>query len=212
MVHSVLIFAKDNARFKIPNLEVKMDWARWVTRGVERPGDILKTCVEGPTGDFEANWPGFMQRTLHPRLVAKERDSQTGKTLENIYRVYFYGLLISLGAIGWKFTVEERGCLGYVDLRLVHKQKGQAVLIELKWSKEKKDMEKDANSALKQIVNRNYRNSTGLAGIITLREYGIARCHLDSLVKGRYLILNKESRPPVWEERDDPASPAMKRW
>jgi hypothetical protein len=29
MVLSVLISDKDNGRFKIPNLEVMMDWARW---------------------------------------------------------------------------------------------------------------------------------------------------------------------------------------
>jgi hypothetical protein len=54
MVLSVLISAKANNRFKIPNREVLTDWARWIIRDVKSPDDILKTCVEGPVSDFEA--------------------------------------------------------------------------------------------------------------------------------------------------------------
>jgi hypothetical protein len=76
-----------------------------------------------------------------------------------------------------------------------------AVLIELKSSDKEPDMEKDANRALKQIEEKNYRNSEGLPNIRTLREYGIAAFHLNSCVKGRYLELNGQNQ---WVEKDDP--------
>src|SRR6266849_6402998 len=44
MVLSVLISAKYSGQFQIPNLEVTMDWARWVTRKIEFSGDFFKTC------------------------------------------------------------------------------------------------------------------------------------------------------------------------
>ncbi len=76
-----------------------------------------------------------------------------------------------------------------------------AVLIEIKSSEKKEDMKRDANKALKQIEERNYRNLEGLPNIYTLREYGIARFHLSSYVKGRYLELDGQNQ---WIEKDDP--------
>jgi hypothetical protein len=58
-----------------------------------------------------------------------------------------------------------------------------AVLIVLKSSKKQGDMERDANKALKQIEEKNYRNSEALLNICTLWEYGIAGFHLSSYVK-----------------------------
>jgi hypothetical protein len=52
MVLSVLISAKADGRFKIPNLEVLTDWSRWFTGDVQFRDDILGTCVDGPVSDF----------------------------------------------------------------------------------------------------------------------------------------------------------------
>ena len=76
-----------------------------------------------------------------------------------------------------------------------------AVLIELKSSEKQQDMERDADRALKQIEEKNYRNSEGLPNIHTLREYGIAAFLLNSYVKGRYLELDGQNQ---WVEKDDP--------
>ena len=205
MVLSVLISAKANGRFKIPNLEVMTDWAGWVIRDVRSPDDILETCVDGSVSDFEAEWPDFMQHVLHPKLFAKDRGADSRKTSENVYHVVLFALMQSLGAKGWEVSVEAGAGGDYVDLRLVHKLKRKAVLIELISSEKEGDMERDANRALKQIaVDKNYRNS-GLEGlpadpifskraISSLREYGIACCHLDSYVKGQYLELNTNTQ------------------
>lgn len=104
----------------------------------------------------------------------------------------------SLRARGWEVIVEARASGGYVDLRLLHKLKRKAVLIELRSSEEEGDLERDAKGA-RQIVKKNHRNPEGLRNIWTLREYGIAGFHLSSCVKGRYLELNNIGQ---WVEQD----------
>ena len=200
MVLSVLISVKADGRFKIPNAEVMTDWARWII-GDEEFTDILETCVEGPVSDFMTKWPDFMQQQLDSRLVGKARGAVSRKTLERIYNVWFCGLMHSLRPKGWEVSIEPRAGSGYVDIRLRHKRKCTAVLIELKSSEMKEDMERDANQALKQIEEKNYRNLQGLPNIRTLREYGIAGCHFDSHVKGRYLELDGQNQ---LVEKDDP--------
>jgi hypothetical protein len=195
--------SKVDDRFKIPNLEVMTYWARWIISGVESWDNILQTCVEGPVSDFTAKWPNFMQQQLDAKLVGKARDAVSHKTLERIYHVLFWGLMQSLGMEGWKVSIEPRAASGggYVDIRLCHRKKHAGVLIKLKSSEKKEDMARDADKALNQIEEMNYRNPEGLPNIHTLREYGIAAFHLSSYIKGRYLELNGLNQ---WVEKDDP--------
>jgi len=202
MVLSVLISAKVDHQFKVPNLEVMADWARWVVCDITPWDNILKTCVEGPVSDFVAMWPNVMHQVLHPRLVAKHRKAWSHKTPENFYLVHFIGLMHSLGAKGWEVSVEAQAGTSYVDIRLLQKQKREAVLIELKSSEKKNDVRKDADEAFEQIVDSRYRNPKGLSNIETLRKYGIAFYHLHSYVKGQYLKLNVQGQ---WVEEEDPA-------
>jgi len=190
-----------NDRFKIPNPEVMTDWARWIIGDVESGDDILKMCVEGPVSDFTAKWPNFMQQQLDPKLVDKAQGAVGRKTPERIYHVLFWGLMQSLRAKGWEVSIEPRAGGGYIDIRLRHRRKRMAVLIELKSSEKPGDMERDANKALEQIEEKNYRNPEGLPNIRTLQEYGIAGFHLSSYIKGRYLELDGQNQ---WVEKDDP--------
>ena len=103
---------------------------------------------------------------------------------------------------GWEVSIEPQAGGGYLDIRLVSRKKGCAVLIELKSSEKLEHIERDANKALEQIIDKNYRNQEGLPNICILREYGIASYHLASHVKGRYLELDAQS---PWVEKDDPA-------
>jgi len=200
MINSVLISVKPTGRFKIPNREVMADWARWITGGVESYTDILDVCVEGHVSTFAERWPLFMQQHLDPKSVAKTRDAVSFKTPERIYQVYFLGLMHFLRPKGWEVSIEPQARGGYIDIRLVSRKKGRAVLIELKSSEKPEHIERDARKALDQIVDKNYRNQEGLLNIGILREYGIASHHLASLVKGRYLELDVQRR---WVEKDD---------
>jgi hypothetical protein len=201
MIISVLISVKPTGQFKIPNREVMMDWARWITGGVEFYTDIFDVCVEGHVSTFEERWPIFMQQHLDPKTTAKVRGAVSLETPESIYHVYFLGLMHFLLPKGWEVSIEPRAGGGYINIRLISRKKGSAVLIELKSSEKPEHIERDASKALKQIVDKNYRNQ-GLPNIRILREYGIASYYLDSCVKGRYLELDAQSR---WVEKDDPA-------
>lgn len=203
MINSVLISVKPTGQFKIPNREVMADWARWITGGVESYTDILDVCVEGHVSTFAERWPLFMQQHLDPKSVAKTRDAVSFKTPERIYQVYFLGLMHCLRPKGWEVSIEPRAGGGYIDIRLVSRKKGRAVLIELKSSEKPEHIERDARKALDQIVDKNYRNQEDLPNIGILREYGIASHHLASLVKGRYLELDVQRR---WVEKDDPTA------
>ena len=158
--------------------------------------------MEGPVRDFTLKWPNFMQQHLDPKLVSKVRGAISNKTPEGIYHVFFLGLILSTSAKGWEVSIEPRTGGGFVDIRLCHRRKHTAVLIELRSSEKRENMERDANKALNQIVEKNYRNPEGLLNIRTLREYGIASFRLDSYVKGRYLELDGQNQ---WVEKDDPA-------
>jgi hypothetical protein len=202
MIISVLIIVKPTGRFKIPNREVMVDWVRWITGGAESCTDILDVCVEGPVSTFEERWPVFMQQDLDLKIVAKAGGTVSLKTPESIYQIYFLGLMHCLRPKGWEVSIKPRAGGGYINIRLISRKKGHAVLIELKSSKKPEHIERDASKALKQIIDQNYRNQEGLPNIRILREYGIASYHLASCVKGRYLELDTQSR---WVEKDDPA-------
>ena len=175
-------------------------WARWIIGDVGS-WHVLKTYVEGPVSNFTAKWPNFMQQQLGPKLVGKLRGPVSHKTPERLYHVLFLGLMQSLREKGWEVSIEPRAGDGYVDICLRHGRKHMAVLIELKSSEKQGDIERDASKALKQIAEKNYRNSEGLPDIHTLREYGIACFHLSSYVEGRYLERDGQNQ---WVERDDP--------
>lgn len=191
-------------RFKVPNLEVMADWARWITRVERNPAgtDVIDLCVTGPVSRFEERWPNFMQQHLDPKAVSKERRAASAKTPEIIYHVYLLGLLHVLRPKGWEISGESRAGLGYLDVRLISRKTRSAVIIEIKSSEKLDHIEGDASVALDQIVAQNYRNPEGLSNIQILREYDIACHNLSSCVKGRYLELNTHG---VWEEKIDPA-------
>jgi len=180
-----------------------VDWARWVVGDVESSDDVLKLCVEGPVSDFEERWPDFIQQQLDPKFVSKTPCILNRKTPEKIYHVFLLGLMQSLRRKGWELSPESRAGNGFVDIRILHRRKREAVLIELKSSEKKRDMDKDVDMALKQIIDNNYRNQESLPNIFTLREYGIACFHLSSRVKGRYLERSSRSR---WVEKRDPTT------
>jgi hypothetical protein len=132
---------------------------------------------------------------VDPKTVGKQRGAKSPKTPERIYHVYLLGLLHGLRRQGWQVHLEARAGSGYVDIRLVSQSLRTAVLIELKSSEKHEWLAKDVDDALIQIVTRNYRNH------YRIREYGMANFHLQSVVKGRYMIRTREG----WAERDDPA-------
>jgi hypothetical protein len=211
VIISILISAKPDGLFKIPNPEVLADWGRWVSTAMMAPDanstDIIGECVAGSITAFARHWPDFMQQNLDPKIVAKARGATSSKTPERIYHAYLHGLLYSLGGRGWEVIIEARSGASVVDIRLVSRKTRSAVLIELKSSEKREHIEGDAQKALDQIARNNYRNKVSLPHIHKLREYGIASYHLFSHVKGRDLVFAEDKWEEERKERsDDPQS------
>ena len=209
MLFDLISVKPEGDQFKIPNQEVMSDWAQWIVDTVGGDlganKDIVNECVKGPVNGFQQKWPDFMQHQLDPKAVAKGRGAKSHKTPEGIYQVFLLGLVLGLRLKGWEVSTEERAGEGYIDIRLISKTTKIAVLIELKSSQKPDHVQKDAKAALKQIEEKNYRNTEGLQGVRILREYGIACYHLKSHVEGRYLELDAQRG---WVEKADPGTPS----
>jgi hypothetical protein len=94
---------------------------------------------------------------------------------------------------GWVTNVEEPSGLGYVDIRLFSEVKGIGVPIELKSSTKSEQLDGDADKALRQIIDKNYRSKLAFDGAQCIQEYGIACFHLESKVKGWYMVRSGSS-------------------
>lgn len=141
-----------------------------------------------PNEEVLSDWSNFMQSKLNPKLVAKQPSQKSKKTPERLYRVYLLGLLQGLKWQGWEVNVELHSGLGYINVGLVSEQKHAGVLIEVKSSEHSQHLDRDADRALRQITDKNYQNIPTHSGINYIREYGMANFHLESVVKGRYLV------------------------
>jgi hypothetical protein len=201
MFISVLISVKPTGRFKIPNREVMMNWARQITDGVEPDTDILNICVEGPVNTFEDRWPIFMEPWLGEPI--KEVLATGTAISESIYRIHFLGLIHFLRPKGWEVFIEPRAGGSYIDIRLISRKKGSAALIKLRSSEKPEHRVEDALEALERIMDENRRNQESLLNIRILREYGIASYSYTSHAIGRYLELDAQGQ---WEEKTDPAT------
>ncbi len=141
----------------------------------------LKTCVEGSGKRLRGEVANFYAATMSSKASRQGPRQDSGEILSRC----LLGLMQSLGAKGWKVSVEHRAGGSYVDIHLLLRRERKAVLIELKSSEKEGDMKRDAigrssrNKTFRiSIVLEDYRNPEGLLNICTLREYGIAGCHL----------------------------------
>lgn len=142
MIISILISVKPTGWFKVPNREVMVDWARWITGSDDSYTDILDICVEGHISTFAERWPNFMQQHLNWKMVGKVRGVISLKTPERIYQVYFLGLMHVLRPKGREVSIEPRAGGGYLDIHIVSRKRDSAVLIELKSSNKPEHIER----------------------------------------------------------------------
>ena len=111
------------------------------------------------------------------------RDSFTKSIRENFY----HGLLIGiLGLQGdWKATSNKESGDGFSDI-LVEVNEDDlhiGMVLELKYSKTEKSLDKESNDALQQIENRNYDHELREKGYTKILKYGIAFYHKKCRIK-----------------------------
>ena len=110
------------------------------------------------------------------------RDSFTKSIRENFY----HGLLI--GILGyqdaWKATSNRESGDGFSDILITVEDESQiGMVLELKYSKTEKSLDKDCDDALQQIEDKNYEQELRNQGYKKILKYGIAFYHKKCRVK-----------------------------
>ena len=109
-----------------------------------------------------------MERTLYA-LIVKTLSSRVLDD-EHSYQAFIAGMLMSLSG-RYRITADFESGKGYYDIMMQNNGgKGCNIIMELKKSKSRNQLEHDAEEAIKQIMSRDYAH--GLKGQTVI--YGIA--------------------------------------
>ncbi len=111
------------------------------------------------------------------------RDSFAKSIRENFYHGLLIGILGSQGA--WKATSNKESGDGFSDILIeINEDDLQlGMVLELKYSKTEKALDKECDDALQQIEDRNYDQELREKGYTKILKYGIAFYHKKCRVK-----------------------------
>lgn len=111
------------------------------------------------------------------------RDSFAKSIRENFYHGLLIGILGSQGA--WKATSNKESGDGFSDI-LIEVNEDElhvGMVLELKYSKTEKALDKECDDALQQIEDRNYDQELREKGYTKILKYGIAFYHKKCRIK-----------------------------
>ena len=159
----------------IPNKEVKFLYQDLIKKlfadavaGVS-VHDFLKALIEGNTKIFSHLLQGFILKSMSVHDLSSSEP-------EKSYHLFILGLLVLLKD-DYEVTSNRESGLGRYDILIVPKQKNRtAIVIEFKkvWGNAEDGLEKAAQKALDQIIERKYAQELYDQGINAIRAYGIA--------------------------------------
>ena len=155
---------------KIPNKEIRKYFGNMFLNrffGTEVKTNILIKALEG--GDIKK-----FEETLGEIMINMLSHFDLDKEMEKIYQVFMIGLV---GFLMGKYEIISNDESGYgrYDLAMIPiKSNEKAYLMEFKISKTKKEMEKSAEKALKQIDEKKYDTKLKARGIKNILKIGIA--------------------------------------
>lgn len=126
---------------------------------------LLKSLTEGDLDIFEEVFSEFVRDTLS--------FYDTGKTIESVYHAFFLGMLINLSE--YEVISNEESGYGRVDIMVLHKQDKSrlALVIELKKIRMNETKEKALESAVKQIVEKEYVSKIRKKGYANILSFGV---------------------------------------
>ncbi len=142
-------------------------------------------CKEGYCINADCNGAAMygQRRLIHLRSKDESdttisiRDSFVKSLRENFY----HGLLIGILGYrdGWKATSNKESGDGFSDILIeVNETDSQmGIVLELKYSKSEKALDKDCQDALQQITDKNYEQELRKKGYQKILKYGIAFYH-----------------------------------
>jgi len=156
MIISVLISIKPTADLRYPIGRLWWDGARWITGSCRILHRYSRHCVEGHISTLQKGGQIYARNILI-KQSPRHKALSVSRPQRGSIKFIPMGLMHVLWPKGWEVSIEPQAGGGYLDIRLVSRKKGGAVLMSSNPAKSCRHIERDANKALEQIIDKNYR-------------------------------------------------------
>ena len=142
-----------------------------VSKNAKLLNGFCNAMLESDSATVEQLLAEYMDTTI------SIRDSFVKSLRENFY----HGLLIGIFGYrdGWKATSNKESGDGFSDILIEVNENDyrMGIVLELKYSKSEKALDKDCQAALQQITDKNYEQALRKNGYQNILKYGIAFYH-----------------------------------
>lgn len=142
-----------------------------VSKNAKLLNGFCNAMLESDSANVEQLLTEYMDTTI------SIRDSFVKSLRENFY----HGLLIGIFGYrdGWKATSNKESGDGFSDILIEVNENDSrmGIVLELKYSKSEKALDKDCQAALQQITDKNYEQALRKNGYQNILKYGIAFYH-----------------------------------
>ena len=169
--------SEDDGRYRlvIPNREIRNIvtdnilslFQDEVKKDGQMANAFCQALMEGKEKEVERLLPAYMGKTI------SIRDTFVRKSIkENFYHGILLGILSF--KTGWEVSSNRESGTGFSDILIEIDDSDIGIVIEVKYSDDEDQLEKDCKEALKQIKDRDYTQKLRDAGFHKILKYGIA--------------------------------------
>lgn len=169
--------SEDDGRYRlvIPNREIRNIVTDHILSlfqdEVKKDGQMAnafcQALMEGKEKEVERLLTAYMDKTI------SIRDTFVRKSIkENFYHGILLGILSF--KTGWEVSSNRESGTGFSDILIEIDDSDIGIVIEVKYSDDEDQLEKDCKEALKQIKDRDYTQKLRDAGFHKILKYGIA--------------------------------------
>ncbi|WP_455721486.1 AAA family ATPase [Agathobacter sp.] len=173
----------------IPNKEVRevfiLQIQEWFKNVVANDNDTMKLLSKAILEKDEA----VIQRQLNitmSRMISVLDTKAPDDMKENFYHGLLLGLLRGSNP-DWLITSNRESGDGFSDIMIKPEDPDAGIVIEVKYAKEIKDLDKACETAMTQIKNKRYDEALRDEGRCDILAYGIAFCRKRCKVNGERL-------------------------
>lgn len=169
--------SEDDGRYRlvIPNREIRNIvtdnilslFQDEVKKDGQMANAFCQALMEGKEKEVERLLTAYMGKTI------SIRDTFVRKSIkENFYHGILLGILSF--KTGWEVSSNRESGTGFSDILIEIDDSDIGIVIEVKYSDDEEQLEKDCKEALKQIKDRDYTQKLRDAGFHKILKYGIA--------------------------------------
>ena len=128
---------------------------------------FIQALFDGKAAEVESLLNLYLQKTV------SVRDTFVRKSLkENFYHGILLGILSYKN--DWRVSSNRESGEGFSDIVIETGDSETGIVIEVKYTDEKKDLERDCRKALKQIRDKDYTQTLWQEGYKKMVQYGIS--------------------------------------